>query len=204
MRSTTFSASSRRFSRIRSSAAVQNESIASSTDCTRQQASARRRCGNGFVDGVAIAPRALQTRGDLVVCSERVAGEPELGIDGRELGDDVPVAIFQLRDVLLDELADLLVDRDRLQREALRRVELTDAIVGGDRLGVRVHPSLQITDLQQCPSVVRILLDDLLVLLDRPVELLLVDVLLCGLEYLLAVDGQMTLCFGNCSVFLTV
>jgi hypothetical protein len=106
-----------------------------------------------------------------------------------------------MRDVLLDELADLLVDGNRLQREALRRVELTDAVVGGDRFRVRLHPRLQITDLQQCPSVVRILLDDSLVLLDRLVELLLVDMLLSGLEYLLSIDGQMTLRFGNRSAF---
>src|ERR1051325_7358133 len=70
-----------------------------------------------YVDGVAIPPRALQSYRGLVVRRERVAGEPELRVDGRELRDDVPVAILELRDVLLDELADLLVNRDGFQRE---------------------------------------------------------------------------------------
>ena len=107
------------------------------------------------------------------------------------------VPIFQVRDVFLDELADLLVDGDGLEREALRRIELADPVVCRDRLCVRVHPRLQITNLQQDPSVVRILLDDFLVLLQRLVEPLLVDMLLRCLEYLLAIEGQSALCFGN-------
>jgi len=149
------------------------------------------------VDGVPVAAGALQPDRDLVVGRECVRRQAELGVDRRELRNDLPVPVFEVRDVLLDELADLFVDRDRLQREALRRVVLADSVVGGNRFRVCLHTRLQITDLQQGPSVVRILLDDLLVLLDRLVELLLVDMLLSGLEYLLAIEGQSTLGVGN-------
>ena len=133
-------------------------------------------------------PAFWQPRRDLVVGRERVAGQAELGVDLGELRDDVAVAVGEMRRVLADDLADLLVDGDRFEREALGRVVLADPIVGGDRFGVRLEPRLQVTDLQQGPSVGRILLDDLLVLRDRPVVLLLLDVLLGGLEDFLAID----------------
>ncbi len=93
-------------------------------------------------DRFAIATRTLQARRHFVVGGERVAGQAELGIDLGQLGHDVPVAIGQIRSVLLDQLADLLVDGDCLEREALRRVILANAIVGRDGLGVSREPRL--------------------------------------------------------------
>ncbi len=69
------------------------------------------------------------------------------------------VAVFELRRVLHEELADLLVDRDGLQREALVRVELADLLVRADGVGERLHLGLEVPDLEQSPSVVRILHD---------------------------------------------
>ena len=100
---------------------------------TRESASARRRCGSGFVGSSSTILRKTsiasgsrcwrwQARRDLVERGERVARQPELLIELGELRRDVPVALLELRDVLRDDLADLLVDRDRLEREALRRV----------------------------------------------------------------------------------
>jgi hypothetical protein len=140
------------------------------------------------VDRVAIAPRLLQPRRDLVVRRERIGHETELRVQLRELRNDVSVTVLEVRNVLVDDLADLLVDGDRLERETLLRVVLADALVRRDRFRVGLELRLQIADLQQGPSVVRILLDDLLVLRDRLVVLLLRDVRLGGLEHLLAVD----------------
>src|SRR5690606_12162362 len=125
-----------------------------------------------------------------VIGRKRVAGQPELRVDLGGLWYDVTEAIGQLRGMLPDQLPDLLVDGDCFERKTLGSVELADAIIGGDRLGVRHHARLQIADLQQGPSVVRILLDDLLVLLYCAVVLLFVDVLLSSLEYLLAIDSH--------------
>src|SRR6187401_1691841 len=92
--------------------------------------------------------------------------------------------------MLADELADLLVDGDRLERKPLGSVELTHAIVGRNGFRKRQHARLKIADLQKRPGIVRIFLDDLLVFLDCAVVLLLVDVLLCSLEYSLAIDSH--------------
>jgi hypothetical protein len=104
------------------------------------------------------------------------------------LADPQTPWIGQIGRVLLDDLADLFVDRDGLEREALSRVVLADPIVGRDRLGISLQARLQISDLEERPSVVRILLDDLLVLRDRPVVPLFLDVLLGALENFLSVD----------------
>jgi len=45
-------------------------------------------------------------------------------------GRGVRVAVFEVRDVLVDDLADLLEDRDGLEREPLRRVEAAEADQG--------------------------------------------------------------------------
>ena len=140
------------------------------------------------LDGLGVAVLALQARRDLVERGERVARQPELLVELGELRRDVRVRLLELRDVLRDDLADLLVDGDRLQREALARVELADPLVRADGVGVRLHLRLEVADLQEGPSVVRILLDDLLVLDDRLVVLLLLDVLLGGGEYLFSVN----------------
>src|SRR5262249_47623467 len=81
------------------------------------------------VDRVAIAVRALVPRRHLVVGGERVAHEAELNVSFGELRDDVAEAVLEVRDVLVNDLADLLEDRDRFRVKALRRVELPDALV---------------------------------------------------------------------------
>ena len=63
-------------------------------------------------------------------------------------------------------------------------------LVGGDRRLEGLHARLQIADLQQRASVIGILLDELVVLGNRPVEALLFDELLGSLEDLFAVDGH--------------
>jgi len=94
------------------------------------------------VDRLAIAPGTLQTSRDLVVGRKRVARQAELRVDLGQLGHDMPIAVGQVRRMLLDQLADLLVDGDRLEREALRRIVLADAIVRRDCLGVSREPRL--------------------------------------------------------------
>ena len=71
------------------------------------------------LDGLLVAVLPLEARRDLVERGERVARQPELLVELGELRRDVRVLVLELRDVPRDDLADLLVDRDRLQREAL-------------------------------------------------------------------------------------
>ena len=149
------------------------------------------------VERLAVAALLLQTRRDLVEGLQGVARQPERLVKLGELRRDVGVLVLELRDVLPDDLADLLEDGDRLQREALARVELADPLVGDDGVGVRLHLRLQIADLQEDPGVVRILLDDPLILRDRPVVPLLLDVLLGGCEDLLAVNRHDSECSSN-------
>jgi hypothetical protein len=146
------------------------------------------------VDRLAVARVLLQATRDFVVRRQRIARQAELRVDLGELRDDVSVAVREVRRVLADQLANLLVNRDRLQREALGRVVLTDAIVRRDRFWIRLQARLQVTDLQQGPRVGRIFLDDSLVLRDRPVVLLFVDVLLGCLQNFFAIDGHFSVC----------
>ncbi len=139
-------------------------------------------------DGFVVAALPLQPRGHLVERRQRIARQSELLVELGELGRDVRVFLLELRDVLRDDLADLLVDGDGLERKALARVELADTLVRRDRVRVRLHLGLEVANLQQGPRVVRILLDDLLILRDRPVVLLFLDVLLGGNENLIAVN----------------
>ena len=129
-RSRTLSASSRRPSFTSCPAAIPN-----SSDRAVDVLHARERLGEAQVrervrrielddlaedvDRLAVAVLALQARRDLVERGERVARQPELLIELGELRHDVRVPVFELRDVLGDDLADLLVDRDRLERETL-------------------------------------------------------------------------------------
>ncbi len=140
------------------------------------------------VDGVPIPPGALVAGGYFVVGGERVAGEPELGVRLGELGDDVPEAVLQVGDVLVDDLADLLVNGDRCEVEALRRVERAHALVGRDRVGVELHLEVEVADLEQRPDVLRVVGDELLVLDDSLVVALLLDKLLRCLKDLVAID----------------
>ena len=168
---------------------------------TRESASARRRCGSGFVgssvDDLAEdvdAPRRRAAGAERRVATSSSAAsaslvEPELLIELGELRRDVRVAVLEVRDVLRDDLADLLVDRDRLEREALLRVEACRRARRW-RSPRRRPPSSD----WRSPifSSVRAsfgsLVDELLVLEDRLVVLLLLDELLGGLEYLVAIN----------------
>src|SRR5690606_32950011 len=85
------------------------------------------------VDRLRIALLPLEPGRHLVERGERVARQAELLIELRELRRDVPVPLLEVRYVLADDLADLLVDGDRLEREALVRVELSDRLVRRDR-----------------------------------------------------------------------
>ncbi len=143
-----------------------------------------------YLDGVAVAAGALESRRYLVPGGQGIASQAQLGIDVGQLGNDMSVAIGQIRRVLLDQLADLFVDRDGFERETLRGIELTDPVVRRDGRGIRGQPCLKAANLQKRASVVRILLNDPLVFHDRPVVLLFLDVLLGSLENLLALDGQ--------------
>ncbi len=140
------------------------------------------------VERLGVALLTLVARRDLVERGERVAHQPELLIELGELRRDVRVPLFEVRHVLLHDLADLLVDRDGLERESLRRVVAADALVGRDRLGVGLHLQLQVTHLQQRPSVVRIAVDELLVLEDRLVVALLLYEFRGGLEDLFTIN----------------
>ncbi len=141
-------------------------------------------------DRFGVAPLALQPRRDFVERCERVADEAELLVELRQLRRDVAVFFFELREMLRDDLADLLVDGDRFEREPLTRVVLADALVGRNGVRERLHLRLEISNLEEGPCVVRILLDQLLVLENRLVVLLLLDELLGGREHLFAVDGH--------------
>ncbi len=159
------------------------------------QAEVRERVGRVEIDDLAedldrlvVAVLALEARRDLVERGQGVADEPELLIELGELGGDVRVLVLEGGDVARDRLADLLVDRDGLQRKALLRVELSHALVGRDGRAVLLGLELEVSQLQQGPCVVRILLDDPFVLDHRLVVLLLLDVLLGGGEYLFAVN----------------
>ena len=140
------------------------------------------------VDDVALATGSGEARRQLVVRRERVAHVAELRVDLRELRDDVAEPVLQVRDVLLDDLADLFVDRERLGEGLLLEVGLTDGLVGRDRVRVLLRLQAQITDLEQRADVARVLGEDLLVLLDSLVVPLLLDKLLGCLGYLFAID----------------
>ncbi len=129
--------------------------------------------------GLALA--VVKRRHELVLL-HGVGEEAELPIDLGEL------------DVHLDEprieLQDLLVDRDRFQVKALIAVELGDAEIGLGRLRLAPLLGVEVPELQPDADVLRVLFDDLCVLLDRLVELPLLDELLGGLHGLVLVDGH--------------
>jgi hypothetical protein len=148
-------------------------------------------------DGLLVAVLALQARGHFVERRERVARQTELLIELGELRRDVRVPILEGRHVARDDLADLLVDGDRLEREALRRIEFPDPLVGRHGGAIAIHLELEVAHLQEGPSVVRIFLDDPLVLDHRLVVLLLLDVLLGGGEHLFAVNRHDSECSSD-------
>ena len=141
------------------------------------------------VDGVAIAAGALVARAPPRRRRRaRRWSRPSCGVRLGELGHDVAEALLEVGDVLVDDLADLLVDRDRLEVEALGRVELADALVRPDGVGVLLHLEVEVADLEQRPDVLRVVDDELLVLDDSLVVALLLDKLLRRLKDLVAID----------------
>ena len=102
------------------------------------------------------------------------------------VGEDLVVALrlhpellldVELRELLVDvearrvELVDLLVHRDGPDVEAVAGVVLGDAQEEGDRLVVLSEPDVEVPDLVQDVDVVRGLLEDLQVVLQRGVDL---------------------------------
>ena len=71
----------------------------------------------------------------------------------------------------IDDLEHLLVERDRFQIEALRRIGLGDLLEAVGRLRLAVHLLVQLGELLQDTDVVRIDLEDPLELLDGLLEL---------------------------------
>jgi hypothetical protein len=111
------------------------------------------------VDRLLVLVLPLELGRHLVEGGERVARQTELLVQLRELGRDVPVPLLERRRVFANQLADLFVDGDRFEREPLRRIELSDPLVRADGVGVRLHLGLEVPDLQQSPSVVRVICD---------------------------------------------
>ena len=109
---------------------------------------------------------------------------------------DQPLLVVELGQLLVDlqprrvELDDLLVDRDRLDEETLRRVLLGDLGEEVDGLVDALDAGVEVADPVQRVDVVRVVRQQLAVLADRRLDLAAGDVLLGGLHDLLALDGH--------------
>ncbi len=125
---------------------------------------------------------AVEVRGDRLEVLHRVRHQAELAIQLRELEVDLDQARV--------ELEDLLVDRDGLREEALVLVVAGDLQVRLGRLLLLALAGMQVADLQPDADVGGVLLDDAEVLLDRLVELTLVDELPRRVHDLLFVEGH--------------
>ena len=125
---------------------------------------------------------AMEVRRHHLEVLHRVREQAELAV---ELGQ-LEVDLNQPR----IELEDLLVDRDGLQVEALLAVELGDAEIGLRGLVLRALLGVEIADLEPDPDVLRVLADDLEVLLDGLVNLALVPRLAGCVHHLVLVDGH--------------
>ena len=136
----------------------------------------------------ALLAQGDQARGDLVPRRGGVADELEVGVELRERGGDVRELLGAVGEVARHHLADLLVDGDRLEREALLGVEARDLLVGADRLGVGAHARLRVAELQQDARVVRVGGEELLELRDGLVVPLSLQVPLGGLQQFVAVN----------------
>jgi hypothetical protein len=108
----------------------------------------------------------LVVRGDRLPFLGGVADQAELLVQLRQL--DVHLDA-------VDDLEDLLVERDGLQIEALLRVGLRDLLEAVRRLRLAVHLLVELGELLQDADVVRIHLQDALVFLDGLVERALRD-----------------------------
>jgi len=111
-----------------------------------------------------------------------VGHQPQLPVQLGELEVDLDQARI--------ELEDLLVDRDRLGEEALVLVEARHLEVGLGGLLLLALAREQVADLQPDPDVLRLFTDDAQVLLDRLVELALVDEATGRVHGLLFVEGH--------------
>jgi hypothetical protein len=129
--------------------------------------------------GVAFA---MEVGGDRLEVLHRIGRQAQLAIQLRELQDHV--------DEPRIELEDLLVDSDGFQEEALVVIELRDLQVGLDRVLLRAPLGVEIADLQPDANVLGILVDDAQVLLDRLVDLALVDELPRRIHDLFFVKGH--------------
>jgi hypothetical protein len=107
-----------------------------------------------------------------------------------------PLLVVQLGELLVDlqprgvELDDLLVDRDRLDEEAFPRVLLGDLREEVDSLVDALDAGVEVAHPVQGVDVVRILGEELPVLADRRLDLAAGDVLLGGLDDLLALESH--------------
>jgi hypothetical protein len=131
-------------------------------------------------DGVDESIVFLIVIGEDLVLAAGILNQPLLVV---QIGE--PVVDLELSRV---DLVDLLEDRNRLQEEAVLRVGVGDPGEEGDRLPRVVHPDVQVAHLVERRDVLRIVLEDAEVLLDRLVELAPCDELLGRLEDLFAVN----------------
>ena len=137
---------------------------------------------------IAVDPASLVEHcGDGLVVRQRVAEQPEL---------EVEVSQPQLRlDVARIYTEEELVRRDRFEEEPMRDVVVRDLVVRPSRSLRLAVSGLNIADLQEDPDVVRMLLDDLLVLLDRLLVRALLNVLLGRGGDFITIDRQ---CLSGC------
>ena len=125
---------------------------------------------------------AMEVRRDRLVVLHRIGHQAELAVELGELQDHVDEARI--------ELEDLLVDRDRFEEEALLVIEARDLEVRLGRVLLRALLRVEVADLEPDADVLRILLDDPQVLLDRLVELALLDKLPGRIHDLFFVEGH--------------
>ena len=125
---------------------------------------------------------AMEVGRDALEVLHRVRQQPQLAVQLGQLEVDVDQARV--------ELEDLLVDRDGLEVEALLAVELRDLEIGLGRLGLGALFGVQVADLEPDADVLRVLLNDLEVLLDRLVGVTLLDELAGRIHGLVLVESH--------------
>ena len=127
------------------------------------------------IDRVARAAGGLHPGGGLFVDLDGLGGALELEVEIRHARGEVAEAVRQVRQVLLHQIARLLVGGDGLHREAGGRVELGHLLEGGDRVLVALGLEEGLPELEHDARVLRIRREELLVLRERLVEPLLLD-----------------------------
>ena len=118
------------------------------------------------VQALLVVPALLVVRGDRLPLLGGVAHQPELLV---QLGE------AHVHFDALDDLEHLLVERDGLQVEALRRVGARDLLEAIRRLGLLLHLLVELGELLQDADVVRVHFQHALVFLHRLLELTLGD-----------------------------